>query len=89
MRRMKWVGTPMSLRRWKKVLANPVGQDTLAFDHLVLLGVECGRVILEMLDEGAGLGALVEDLGLAFIDASAAVHAVRPWLEEIHARGLF
>ena len=71
------------------IFRDSIVENALAFDHLMLLRVERGRVILEILDEGAGLRALVEDLGFAFIDASAAVHAVRPWLEEIHFAGLF
>jgi hypothetical protein len=55
----------------------------------MLLGVERGRVILEILNKSARLRALVQNLGFAFINASAAIHAVRPWLEEIHSRGLF
>jgi hypothetical protein len=37
-----------------------------------------------MLDQRSWLGALVEDLRLAFIDAAAAAHWDVPWLEEIH-----
>ena len=37
-----------------------------------LLRVERGRVVLEILDQRAGLGTLVEDLGLAFVDLAAA-----------------
>ena len=48
------------------------------FDHLVLLGVEGGGVVLEMLDERTRLGAFIEDLGLAFIDAAATVHVLGP-----------
>jgi hypothetical protein len=40
----------------------------------VLLAVERGGVIFKVLDEGAGLRALIEDLGFAFIDATALVH---------------
>ena len=68
----------------EQVFRNPVVDDALAFDHLVLLGVEGGGVVLEVLDERARLRTLVEDLGFAFVDASAAVHAEQPWLEEIH-----
>ena len=63
---------------------NPVVQDTLAFDDFMLLGVEGGGVILEVLDEGARLGALIEDFGLAFVNATTAVHVDQPWLENVH-----
>jgi hypothetical protein len=49
---------------------------------LVLLGVEGGRVVLEVLDQRARLGAFIEDLGLAFVDAATAVHGDQPWLEK-------
>ena len=66
------------------VLGNPVVQHALAVDHFMLLGVEGGRVVLEMLDQRSGLGAFIEDLGLAFVDATAAVHRRVPCFEEIH-----
>ena len=71
------------------VFRDPIVENAFSLDYLMLLGVECGRVILEILDESAGLRALIKNLGFAFINASAAIHAVRPWLEEIHSRGLF
>ena len=69
------------------VLGDAVVEHALAVDDLVLLGVEGGGVVLEVLDQRAGLGTLVEDLRLAFIDATAAVHRRIPWFEEIHGRG--
>ena len=48
--------------------------DAFAFDAVMLLVVEGSRVVLEMLDERAGLGPLIEDLSLAFVDLAAAVH---------------
>ena len=77
---MKWVGTPISFRFWKMIFGNAVVEDALAVDDLVLLGVEGGGVVLEMLDEGARLRALVQDLGLAFVNATAAVHGHQPML---------
>ena len=73
----------------EQIFGDAVVQHALAIDDFVLLGVEGGRVVLEVLDQRAGLRALVEDLGFAFVDASTAVHAVQPWLEEIHRIGLF
>ncbi len=66
------------------VLGDPVVDDALAFDHLMLFGIEGGRVVLEMLDQGSGLGSLIEDLRLAFIDSATAAHRSVPWLGEIH-----
>jgi hypothetical protein len=40
----------------------------------MLLGVECGCVILEVLDERTGLRAFVEHLGLALINTPTPVH---------------
>src|SRR5205823_89534 len=66
------------------VLGDAVVENALAFDHLVLLGVERGSVVLEMLDQRSGLGTLIEDLRFAFVDTAAAAHRDVPWLEEIH-----
>jgi hypothetical protein len=56
------------------VLRDAVVQHALAVDDLVLLGIEGGRVVLEVLDQRSGLGSFVKDLRLAFVDATAAVH---------------
>src|ERR1043166_6475306 len=69
----------------KYVFGNTVVEHALAFDHLVLLRVEGGGVVFEVLNQGSGLRALVKDLRLAFIDAAATAHRRVPWLEEIHA----
>ena len=66
------------------VFGDAVVEDALAFDHLVLLRIEGGRIVLEMLDQSSGLGSLVKDLRLAFIDAATAAHRSVPWLVEIH-----
>ena len=58
----------------EQILGDAVVEDAFALDLVVLLVVEGGGVVLEMLDERAGLGALIEDLGFAFVDAPAAVH---------------
>ena len=55
-------------------LANAVVQNALAVNDLVLFGVKSGCVILEVLDERTGLRALVEDFGLAFVNAPSAIH---------------
>ena len=73
---MKCVGTPMSLSGGN-VFGDPVVEDALAFDH-VLLRIEGGRIVLEVLDQGAGLGSFVEDLRLAFIDAATAIIHGKP-----------
>ena len=56
------------------MLGNAVVDDPLAADRAALLRVERGRVVLEILDQGSGLGTLVEDLGLALVDLAAASH---------------
>src|SRR6185295_17528954 len=56
-----------------------VVEYALALDDSLLLRVESRGVVLEVHDEGAGLGTLVEDLGLAFVDACApGVHSQNP-----------
>ena len=60
------------------MLGDPVVEHALAADRALLLGVEGGRVVLEILDQRAGFGTLVEDLGLAFVDLAAASHAHNP-----------
>ncbi len=71
-RRMKWFCTPMRVQPRHHELADAVVQHALAFQHRLLLGVEGGRVVLEILDQRAGLGTLVEDLGLPLVDLLAA-----------------
>ena len=51
-----------------------VVEHALAVDRAALLRVEGGGVVLEILDQRAGLGTLVEDLGLAFVDLAATGH---------------
>ena len=58
----------------EQIFGDAVVEDALALDLVVLLVVEGGGVVLEMLDERAGLGALIEDLGLAFVNFPPAVH---------------
>src|SRR5579872_7164196 len=73
----------------KEILRNSVIQNAFPIDDLMLLRVKGGGVVLEMLDQRSRLGALIEDLGLAFINAATAVHGDQPWLEEIHGSALF
>ena len=62
------------------MLGDAVVEHALAVDRTLLLGVEGGGVVLEILDQRARLRALVEDLGLAFVDLAASCHRVRaPW----------
>ena len=68
----------------KHIFGDAVVEDALAVDDLMLLGVEGGRVVLEMLNQGTRLRALVQHFGLAFVNAAAAVHGYRPGLEKIH-----
>ncbi len=48
-------------------LGDLVIDDPLALQHGLLLGVEGGGVVLEVLNQGAGLRTFVQNLGLAFI----------------------
>ena len=63
----------------EEMLGDPVVQHALAVDRALFLGVERGRVILEILDQRARLGTLVQDLGLAFVDLAAASHGRVPF----------
>jgi hypothetical protein len=54
----------------------------------VFLGIERGGVILEVLDQGSRLGAFVQDLGLAFVNATPTAHGDVPCVVEIHGRGV-
>ena len=66
------------------VFGDPVVEDALALDHLVLLRIEGGRVVLEVLDQRSRLRSFIEDLGLAFVDAATAAHRSVPWFVKIH-----
>ena len=81
---MKWVGHADVVQVLEDVLGDPVVEHALAVDHFMLLGIEGGRVVLEVLDQRSGLGSLIEDLRLALIDATAAIHRRIPWFEEVH-----
>src|ERR1700712_2588737 len=72
----------------KQVLRNPVVEDALALDNLVFLGIERGRIVLEVLDQGTRLRAFVQDLGLAFINAASTAHWDVPCFVEIHEFGV-
>src|ERR1700743_2163595 len=72
----------------KQVLRDPVVEDALALDHLVFLGIERGRVVLEVLDQGSRLRTLIENLGLAFINATSTAHWDVPCVVEIHEFGV-
>ena len=66
------------------VLRDTIIEDPLALDNLVLFRIEGGRVVLEMLDQRSGLGSFVKDLGLAFVNATAAAHRSVPWFVKVH-----
>src|SRR5262245_47836302 len=66
------------------VLGDPIVEDALAFDDLVLLRIEGGRVVLEVLDQRTGLRSFVENLRLALIDATTAAHRSVPWFVDVH-----
>ena len=73
-RRMKWVGTPISFSCVNRYSVMRLLSTPLPSMHRLLVGVEGGGVVLEILDERAGLRPLVEDLGLAFVDHAPALH---------------
>src|ERR1700742_1925239 len=62
----------------------PVVEHAFAFDHLMLLGVEGGGIVLEVLDQCSRLRSLIENLRLALVDAATAAHRCVPWLEKVH-----
>src|SRR6185437_12836940 len=66
------------------VFGDPVIENAFALNDLVLLGVEGGGVVLEMLDQRSRLGAFIENLRLAFINAAAATHRGVPWVLKVH-----
>jgi hypothetical protein len=70
------------------ILADAVVDHALALDRALLLRVEGGGVILEILDQRAWFGPFIENFGLAFVDLTAARHerfldlekaTPRPW----------
>src|SRR5262249_4766162 len=69
----------------KDVFRDPIVENALAFDHVVLLRVEGGRIVLEVLDQGSRSRSFVEDLALAFIDAATAAHRRVPWFVHLDA----
>src|SRR3954451_16558409 len=75
------------LERCKDMLRDSVVDHALAADRAALLRVEGGRVVLEILDERAGLRTLVEDLGLALINLAAASHGSHHSEENGRSRG--
>jgi hypothetical protein len=64
-----------------EVFGDPVVQDPLAGDDALLLVVVSGGVVLEVLYQGAGFGAFVEHLRLAFINPSSS-HDCHPMSEK-------
>src|SRR5665213_3295298 len=72
----------------EQVLRDPVVEDALALDDLVFLGVERGRIVLEVLDQGSRLRTFIEDLRLAFINAASPAHWDVPCIVEIHEIGV-
>src|SRR6478672_1222380 len=66
------------------IFRDSIVEHALAFDHLVLFGVEGGRVVLEMLNQRSRLGAFIKDLRLALVNATAAAHGRVPWFVKVH-----
>src|SRR5262245_18771620 len=57
-----------------QIFRDAIVEDALALEHGLLLRIERGRVVLEVLDESARLGSLIEDLRLALVNELAAFH---------------
>jgi hypothetical protein len=68
------------------IFGDAIVEHALAFDHLVLLGVESGGVVLEVLNQRSRLRALIEDFRLAFVDSATAAHWGVPWFLKVHRR---
>ena len=64
------------------MLRNPVVEHALAADRALFLGVERGRVVLEILDQRARFGALVKDLRFAFVNLAATGHGVQTFCRD-------
>src|SRR3546814_15418684 len=73
------MGRDTNLRQQcENMLGNAVIQYTLTADGAFFLRIEGGRVILEILDDGAGLRPFIEDLGFAFINLAETSYAWVP-----------
>ena len=64
-------GHPGALEHLEQDRRHPVVDDALAEDRALFQGVEGGRVVLEVLDDPAGLVRLVDDLRLALVELLA------------------
>src|SRR3546814_19658232 len=70
------MGRDTNLRQQcENMLGNAVIYYTLTAEGAFFLRIEGGRVIFEILDDGAGLRPFIEDLGVAFIHLEATGHA--------------
>src|SRR5215469_5274537 len=59
---------PAFLEQGEEQLRHAVVHNALVFDRAPLLGVECGRVVLEVLDYEVGVGSRIELLRLALVE---------------------
>ena len=66
------------------IFRNTIVKHALAFDDLVLLGIEGSRIVLEVLNQCSRLRPFVQDLGLAFVDAATAAHRRVPCFVKVH-----
>src|SRR5207237_10058910 len=62
----------------ENIFGDPVVEDALAFNDLVLLRIEGSRVVLEVLDQRSGFGRVIEDIGLAFLYGGPAATRTPP-----------
>ena len=56
------------------MLRDAIVYDALAIDRALFLGIERGRIVLEILDQRSGFWPFVKDLGLAFVNLATAIH---------------
>src|SRR5262249_26534413 len=78
-------GNPDVVQVLEDVLRDAIVENALAFDHVVLLRIEGGRVVLEVLDQSSRFRSFVEDLALPFIDSATAAHRRVPWFVHLDA----
>jgi hypothetical protein len=70
-----------------QIFADPVVQHALAGNDALLGAIAGGRVVLEILHQGAGLRPLEQDFGFALIELAAAGHGRGPYIKRRLGQG--